>query len=183
MRLLRCEDLELHEFFDDEIPRYAILSHTWDRGQEVSFQDLQLVNKSKAEHGFPDVAFGHITSRSGYDKIVRCAKLARSHRLEWLWTDTCCIDKTSSAELSEAINSMGRWYHNSDICYAYLNDVAHLKTDKIKLPEKQFDSSRWFTQGWTLQELLAPNYLLFNDRHWSYVGHESINDGKARSVT
>ena len=106
MRLLHTSTLTLHEFFGDEIPSYAILSHTWG-DEEVTLQDLEK---------------GQSKSRAGYAKITGCCALALSNGWEWLWIDTCCIDKTSSAELSEAINSMYRWYRDSGVCYAYLTD-------------------------------------------------------------
>lgn len=74
---------------------------------------------------------------------------------------SCCIDKSSTAELSEAINSMFRWYRTAAICYAYLSDVSHL-TD--------LEQSRWFTRGWTLQELLAPKDVRFYSSHWKLLG-------------
>lgn len=107
MRLLNVHTRRLREFHGDDVPEYAILSHTWEEG-EVSLQDLQA---------------GKGPSKQGYEKIDLTCKQAKHDNLEWAWVDTCCIDKTSSAELSEAINSMYRWYKGSTICYAYLTDV------------------------------------------------------------
>ena len=121
MRLLDTKTIKLHEFFDSDVPRYAILSHTWGK-EEVSFQTLP---KPESK----DLA--------GYQKITRCCALAASERYQYAWIDTCCIDKTSSAELSEAINSMFRWYQNAEICYAYLADVVD--------SEGTFCNSRWFS--------------------------------------
>ena len=103
MRLIHSTTLELREFTDNEIPSYAILSHTWDR-DEVSFQDMQS---------------GAAYKKGGYAKVMLCARQAVMDGLHWIWLDTCCIDKTSSAELSEAINSMYRWYKGARVCYAY----------------------------------------------------------------
>ncbi|CAF9914377.1 MAG: hypothetical protein ALECFALPRED_009578 [Alectoria fallacina] len=147
MRLLDTTTIKLSEFHDADIPPYAILSHTWGKN-ESSFQDLHRV-KSKGPQG--------------YYKIARCCALAASQGYKWVWIDTCCIDKTSSSELSEAINSMYRWYQNSRICYAYLEDVS---IDDME----NFGSSRWFTRGWTLQELLAPAEVDFYDTRWTKVG-------------
>ena len=147
MRLLNTTTIELSEFFDADIPPYAILSHTWGKN-EVSFQGLDRV-RSKGP--------------KAYYKIAGCCAQAASHDYEWVWIDTCCIDKSSSAELSEAINSMYRWYQNSEVCYAYLEDVSIDDMD-------QFGSSRWFTRGWTLQELLAPRSFYFYDKSWRYLG-------------
>ena len=115
MRLLDTSTIELHEFFDDDIPKYAILSHTWGDG-EISYQNLE---QAKTE----------VNPRPGYGKIRQCCQLARSGSYQYLWIDTCCIDKTSSAELSEAINSMYRWYRDAGICYAYLKDVSQTSLD------------------------------------------------------
>ncbi|KAL8709869.1 MAG: hypothetical protein Q9220_005485 [cf. Caloplaca sp. 1 TL-2023] len=107
MRLLQTTEYILYEFHGRRIPPYVILSHTWEQ-EEISFEDIQN----------PDC-----TSLAGYDKIVRCCKLAASNGWEYVWIDTCCIDKRSSAELSEAINSMFRWYQEAQVCYTYLSDV------------------------------------------------------------
>src|SRR5271170_5820439 len=113
MRLLELknhDEFSLTEFFDDNIPRYAILSHTWRLdGEEATFKDLtEGAGKSKA----------------GYSKIQFCGEQAASDGLQYFWVDTCCIDKSSSAELSEAINSMFRWYRNAAQCYVHLSDVS-----------------------------------------------------------
>ena len=128
----------------EQIPEYVILFHTWDVG-EVTFEDL-----SK-----PDVA-----SMAGYSKIVGCCNLAVRDGYEWAWIDTCCIDKRSSAELSDAINSMYRWYWQAAICYAYLSDVS----TNYNAWKQELEASRWFTRGWTLQELLAPAVVEFYNK-------------------
>jgi hypothetical protein len=107
MRFLHSCTLELEEFPDNGIPGYVILSHTWGDG-EVSFQDMQ---------------GGNVEKREGYSKIQGCCNKAAADGFKYVWVDTCCIDKSSSAELSEAINSMYQWYQNAERCYAYLADV------------------------------------------------------------
>jgi Heterokaryon incompatibility protein (HET) len=145
MRLLNTDNLELKEFRDDDVPQYAIISHTWDE-EEVTFQDMEGTRAANTK---------------GYKKVKSCCSVARANGLEYVWIDTCCIDKTSSAELSEAINSMYCWYQEADVCYAYLADV----------PSKAiFAGSRWFTRGWTLQELIAPSTVIFLDEEWKEVG-------------
>ncbi|ORY08191.1 hypothetical protein BCR34DRAFT_675109 [Clohesyomyces aquaticus] len=94
-----------------------------------------------------------VKSRNGYAKIQYCFG--------------CCIDKTSSAELSEAINSMFHWYRASARCYAYLSDVDALPGSD-DLPD--ITHSRWFTRGWTLQELLAPASVQFYSSDWTFLG-------------
>lgn len=151
MRLLKRSDNDdfiLTEFSGNGIPSYAILSHTWRAdGGEVTFKDLdEGTGKSKA----------------GYDKIRFCAQQAGRHGLQYLWVDTCCIDKSSSAELAEAINSMFQWYRGAAKCYAYLSDVHVPEYDEgYSTWEQAFRKSRWFTRGWTLQELLAPTSVEF----------------------
>ncbi|VTT72085.1 unnamed protein product, partial [Fusarium fujikuroi] len=119
-------------------------SHTWIEGQEVTLQDMQN-NKG--------------TERSGYTKIKQACALALENGYGYAWVDTCCIDKTSSAELSEAINSMMSWYERSEICYTYLADVQ--PGTNIHEPESSFAKIRWFERGWTLQELIGPSRLVF----------------------
>ncbi|CRK09690.1 hypothetical protein BN1708_002242 [Verticillium longisporum] len=154
MRLLNVKTRKLKEFFDDDsIPDYAILSHTWKAEEEVTLQDLEN----------PD----HVLKK-GYTKIEGTCTLAAKESIDYIWIDTCCIDKTSSAELSEAINSMYRWYKSSQICYTYLSDVP---TNKDPYESNSaFRRSRWFTRGWTLQELIAPRNLIFYDQEWKPIG-------------
>jgi hypothetical protein len=134
---------------------YAILSHRWG-SEEVSFQEWQ-GDKSPIQH------------REGYHKIRNACKQARADGHLYLWVDTNCIDKSSSAELSEAINSMFSYYRGSAICYAYLVDVPPCTIDESRQPASRFWTSDWFTRGWTLQELLAPNDLLFLSQDWSPI--------------
>ncbi|KAF2995853.1 hypothetical protein E8E13_003325 [Curvularia kusanoi] len=104
---------------------------------------------------------------AGFAKIVGCCDLARRDGYQWAWVDTCCIDKRSSSELSEAINSMYKWYWEAAICYAYLSDVSTKRDWK-----QEFEKSRWFTRGWTLQELLAPAIVEFYDEAWKSIGRK-----------
>jgi hypothetical protein len=147
----------LEEFHGDAIPPYAILSHTWGK-EEVTFHDL--------------TKQGHRQKR-GYAKIEGCCQRAASDGLAWVWVDTCCIEKSSSAELSEAINSMFRWYEASRICYAYLEDVPSGQNPFES--RSAFQMSRWFTRGWTLQELLAPRRIVFFASDWKPVFDSDID--------
>ncbi|KAI4151107.1 MAG: hypothetical protein L6R39_002118 [Caloplaca ligustica] len=165
MRLIRTATLELEEFIDDEIPNYAILSHTWGR-EEVSFADF---DKPESRQ------------KAGYGKIVQCCSLARSRDHDFVWIDTCCIDKSSSSELSEAINSMYNWYFDAEECFAYLSDVQKEPSEQTWL--LQFRASRWFTRGWTLQELLAPPALFFYDSNWVELGTKSLLAEHIESIT
>lgn len=155
MRLLNVRTFKLEEFFDKAVPPYAVLSHTWGNDKdEVSFRDIE--NGSSGKTG------------PGMIKIVGCCKQAMKDGLNYAWIDTCCIDKANSVELGEAINSMFQWYANASICYAYLSDVPAGENPRDH--GSSFSSSRWFTRGWTLQELLAPKELRFYDSIWSCLG-------------
>jgi len=148
MRLLKVHSLAFEEFADErETPKYGILSHRWE-SQEVSYQDMLA---------------GVATKKKGFVKIKDFCKHCALDGLSHCWIDTCCIDKGSSAELSEAINSMYRWYQNATKCYAFLCDVN--LENSWPLAE-----SEWFKRGWTLQELIAPNHVEFYDSDWTAMG-------------
>ncbi|KAI0415062.1 HET-domain-containing protein [Xylaria grammica] len=161
MRLIDVKTLELKEFHHD-IPPYAILSHTWG-DEELTFQEYLLATGPDANK------HPHIKRKQGFLKIFGACKQARSEGLAYLWCDTNCIDKKSSAELSEAINSMYAWYRDSAVCYALLTDVGV----DIGGSPGAFKDSRWFTRGWTLQELLAPEKVVFFDEHWNILGNRA----------
>jgi hypothetical protein len=148
MRFLNVDNYELYTFYGEQRPQYAILSHTWGEG-EITFTDIQNPNSLSTKN------------KAGYDKIVKTCGQAKSDNFQYAWVDTCCINKSSSAELSEAINSMYQWYKESAVCYAYLADVVDAA---------RFTESRWFTRGWTLQELIAPMRVIFFDAKWHDIG-------------
>lgn len=148
----------MEEFFDSHVPPYAILSHTWEQG-EILFHDMSNVPDASKKYGF--------------EKLRGACKLAKSQEYEWIWIDTCCIDKSSSAELTEAINSMFQYYQDAGICYAYLSDVEFSTEEDL---EALIRKSRWFTRGWTLQELLAPAKLEFYTTGWRKIGHKAEPD-------
>ncbi|KAL2062025.1 hypothetical protein VTL71DRAFT_6291 [Oculimacula yallundae] len=166
MRLMNVNSMRLEEFFGDQIPRYAILSHCWGK-DEITFQDIN--NATQVQSGEP-----FWMGKEGARKIRFTVEQAKTEDLEYVWIDTCCIDKTSSAELSEAINSMFSWYENAQVCYAYLEDVF-----LRGIPETHQDAewritrSRWFSRGWTLQELIAPKTVKFFDKDWLSIGLKS----------
>jgi hypothetical protein len=155
----------------EEIPPYAILSHTWGE-QEVIFDDLKSLDNVK------DV---DAKKEAGWNKIRFCAQQAELDGLDYFWVDTCCIDKANNTELSEAINSMFRWYQNAAKCYVYLSDVEYNISDannEASLRWKPaFRKSRWFTRGWTLQELLAPASVEFYSKEGALLGKkEKLQD-------
>ncbi|KAH7323016.1 heterokaryon incompatibility protein-domain-containing protein [Stachybotrys elegans] len=165
MRLINVETLEVEEFFGQDVPQYAILSHTWLEG-EISYEVW-------SEQ--PQVA----KTKQGYSKIISMCETTKSlYGLKYAWVDTNCIDKRLSAELSEALNSMYKWYADAEVCIVYLADVDYTPTGENatgqhdQLPEEtlqQFRSSRWFTRGWTLQELIAPKNLVFFSKEWNLI--------------
>ena len=162
MRLLHSKTLEFREFPNHKDVAYAILSHTWG-ADEVLFQELDGLNAKATPHA--------IKQKAGYQKIKACCTQAASDGFDYTWVDTCCIDKRSSAELSEAINSMYKWYRDSAVCYAYLEDVPN---DTDPMPQMDnFRESRWFKRGWTLQELLAPTSLEFYGDCWICRGQQA----------
>lgn len=162
MRLIKAESVRADkpptftEVFDSSTETYAILSHRWGPDKdEVTYQDFTL----------PDAIWTRqIYSRVGFHKLWNMARVALSYGIKWIWCDTCCIDKTNVAELTEAINSMYKWYKNSKLCFAYLADWGH------DLPH--FTDSIWFTRCWTLQELIAPSKVIFFDRAWNERGNK-----------
>ena len=161
MRLLNIHTLKLQEFEGDEIPPYIVTSHRWGK-DEATYKD---VLKDKNKHTV------------GYEKIKQFCKAAKSQYLqgveppEWLWIDTCCINKDSSAEVSESINSMFAWYRNAEYCLAYLRDVEP-QIDGYARFLSDFRGSAWFRRGWTLQELLAPKAVLFFSTSWVHISYK-----------
>jgi tetratricopeptide (TPR) repeat protein len=171
MRLLKLHDngeLGLVERSGHSIPEYAILSHTWGPdGEEVTYEDLMT---------------GSGKLKSGYDKIRFCGNQAKTDGLQYFWIDTCCINKANFTELSEAINSMFRWYNEAARCYVYLSDVRDCH-DSPSTVESAFQNSRWFKRGWTLQELIAPSSVQFFSREGSLLGSKRSRELQIHQIT
>lgn len=159
---------------DDIIPPYAILSHTWGADtEEVTLEDL---------------TNGTGKDKLGYVKIRFCGEQARQDGLRYFWVDTCCINKANYTELSQAINSMFRWYRNAARCYVYLSDVstrASNSNDKFNPPPwaSNFRNSRWFKRGWTLQELLAPSSVEFFSKEGKRLGDKNSLKLQLQGIT
>jgi hypothetical protein len=208
MRLIDTRTIELAWFNDNEIPKYAILSHTWG-ADEVSYQEFVWISKARAlsnliqssassagqdaqatlilaamevmirgNSAMPSgsVSEEDLMKRVGYSKIIHAAEQARSQGCNYIWVDTCCIDKSSSAELQEAINSMFRWYRNAEVCIVYLGDVKpphrHSYTTASDVARAALKSCRWVRRGWTLQELIAPVVCRFHFQDWTLMGEK-----------
>ncbi|KAI2486063.1 multiple ankyrin repeats single kh domain protein [Pyrenophora tritici-repentis] len=176
MRLLYTTSDEKLRWTEDligeKIPPYAILSHTWKEEQEVTFADLKDLDNAV------DI---NTQSKEGYQKLRFCAQQAKRDGLEHFWVDTCCIDKANNTELSEAINSMFRWYQNARRCYVFLSDVENhaLEGDG----ESAFRKSRWFNRGWTLQELLAPKSVEFFSKEGERLGDKETLKQTIHEIT
>jgi hypothetical protein len=222
MRLIDVDTLTIKSFSDNNVPEYAILSHTWG-SDEITYQEMSLITRmrllssacdSQVTETTQDAANGYgftnstlmlaaiemlvrgnwspgssldglseesLMRREGYAKIACSARKAKELGYEWIWIDTVCIDKTSSAELQESINTMYRWYKESSVCLVYLNDVEPVDTDEIivdtqitrSAASNAFPSCRWASRGWTLQELVAPTSLRFYYQDWSLMGDKN----------
>jgi hypothetical protein len=187
MRLINIRTRELKEFFSETIQqrsiKYAILSHTWG-DDEISYAEwafiLENPDSEKAERLKQKQGFKKI---EGFLQHVRelSDHMGEELDLEYAWVDTVGINKESSAELTEAINSMYVWYRRSHICYAYLSDVRG--GDKIKNESSDFQQSRWFTRGWTLQELIAPLDVEFLDQDWNYIAAKTNDSAFLEELT
>ncbi|KAI0329284.1 HET-domain-containing protein [Cubamyces sp. BRFM 1775] len=166
MWLLNTHTAELRDFASSKDIRYAIISHVWQQEpKEQTFHEVRAVSAlCKASGSEPAVDPFSLLSR----KIRDCCRMAARAGYDWLWLDTCCIDQHSSAELSEAINSMFTWYAAAQVCYVYLHDVGD-DEDPAK-DGSAFRRSVWHTRGWTLQELLAPACVIFLSKTWHTLG-------------
>jgi hypothetical protein len=206
MRLINTHTLQLQEFLSGSTPQYAILSHTWE-AEEVSFEEWKETRANAqsekardvmkkrgytkiakfcglCQEGIPICRHQVCISRedcvssdpgsmccSRSDEDCQC----ESTIFEWLWVDTCSIDKSSSTELSEAINSMFRWYRDAAVCVVYLCDVP--SEEDVASKSSRFRVSRWFSRGWTLQELIAPTSggTVFYSQHWAFLGSTRLS--------
>ncbi|KAK4166239.1 HET-R [Cladorrhinum sp. PSN259] len=173
MRLLQRDDtggFRLTEPLSNDAnpPPYAILSHTWKEGEEVLFKDLE---------------DGAAKNKAGYAKLQFCGDQAKRDELEYFWIDTCCIDKSSAAELQNALNSMFRWYSGAARCYVYLSDVSTCSPDDKSTWEAAFQASRWFTRGWTLQELIAPTMVEFFSAEGKHLGDKKSLEQQIHNIT
>ncbi|PMB63355.1 Vegetative incompatibility protein HET-E-1 [Beauveria bassiana] len=176
MNLLTCDDAGKYSLTSDlsltEIPPYAILSHTWEL-DEVTFADIgsyRLKWQQKVD----------------YQKIRFCAEQARRNGLHYFWVGTCCIDKSNAIELQTAINSMFRWYRDAERCYVYMADVSHASASneqEIAPWRTPFQKSKWFSRGWTLQELIAPKVVEFYSKEGTFLGDKQSLEYIIRDIT
>lgn len=164
--------IRLTKELNKDIPPYAILSHTWgDDHDEVKFSDL---------------AENRAGMKKGFKKIKFCREQAAKDGLEYFWIDSCCINQDSLPELTRSINSMFRWYRNAEKCYVYLSDVQFkpIETSGDSFTwEAAFNSSRWFTRGWTLQELIAPRVIEFFSEEGRWLGDKQSLEAQLSAIT
>ena len=157
----------------EDIPAYAILSHTWGPDEdEVTFENL-VTGRSTDQ------------SKAGYTKIRFCGEQAKKDGLQYFWVDTCCIDRANHTELSEAIASMFRWYRGAAKCYVYLSDVSVVDEDCQQTGmawQLALKESRWFRRGWTLQELIAPKTVDFFSRDMVFLGSKATLEQQIKDI-
>jgi hypothetical protein len=176
IRLLQSID---HEHFSlvwregEQIPPYAILSHTWsfhDPNEEVTYQDII------------DNAY---RNKAGFKKLQFCSKQAAKHDIRYFWVDTCCIIRSDSHELQRSITCMFKWYQNAKRCYVYLSDAAISMENGTEHVNgmTDFDHCRWFKRGWTLQELLAPRIVEFYDQDGRRLGDRKTLENEIHEIT
>jgi hypothetical protein len=185
MRLLyfdRSKKLNWKVFNRNRLPPYAILSHTWG-DEEFLFEDL-VNDTGKSKAGYEKILFcGEQAER---DRVHACDCEAECNCPQYFWVDTCCIDKWKLRELSIAINSMFEWYQNATKCYVFLPDVSAPMSDAQlhqDMWEASFRSSRWFTRGWTLQELIAPRSIDFFSAESKILGDRHSLDQLIHEIT
>jgi hypothetical protein len=173
MRLLNVYTFKFAEFEGKNIPPYAVASHRW-CDDEATYVDV-LENKNTESAGFKKIrGFCDFTKTRNERHTMQYVAGRGRQKIEWIWIDTCCIDRRSSAEIAENITSMYKYYERSEECYAYLADVtATRRADGTIINDRsEFARSSWFTRGWTLQELLAPSHVLFLSSDWTVLGHK-----------
>lgn len=182
MRLLNTRTGRFHWFNNLHEVRYAILSHVWSQDGEQSFQELLVIQQQDmmARQADPTRPLDAILLMAS-PKIREACTLALAHGFHYIWIDSCCIDKSSSPELSEAIISMYSWYANSTVCFAFLHDVDG--NEDPFLDRSTFRESRWFTRGWTLQELIAPSTVTFVSSSWRPLGTKATFSGLIKEIT
>ncbi|CAK3947219.1 Hypothetical predicted protein [Lecanosticta acicola] len=200
MRLISTVTGEFEWYGDAQRPKYAILSHTWGEG-EILYQDYLYLRNEIAGDEIKTKVLAAFMSKvprrdsPGYLKIQALCEVARARGHQWVWIDTCCIDRSSSAELSGAINSMWNWYWNAEECLVYLVDVPECHVTKSHLEKwpsgkrlrdetlQKMRKSRWFTRGWTLQEMLAPARLTYYDTNWNMIASRTYLANEVSDIT
>ena len=210
MRLLNIEDFKIQDITETSklrraaLAQCAIISHRWGREEnELTFQKHEELIKDEVKSkdytkqlNNPGTTPSSSEGESeGSFKLARACLKAREQRkmgLKYIWIDTCCINKQKLNETEKSIISMSRWYSSAKVCFAYLPDVSEdspqelerdLEGNIIKPRVGSFESSDWFTRGWTSQELLAPKTMYFFDRYWRFLGTKDTLSAQIQKVT
>jgi hypothetical protein len=144
--------------------RYAMLSHRWE-GKEPLLHDIQ------------DKVVYELEPVDGVHKLQSFCKVARDAGYRWAWSDTCCIDKSNNVELQESVNTMFVWYRHSALTIIYLSDVSRFSKSGA------LAKSAWIERGWTVQEFLAPNVIIFYQKDWSlYLDDRTPNHKESVAI-
>lgn len=155
---------------------YAILSHRW-IGSEITYEQLGgHIDELRAAGTTP-------LESPQQEKIRGACQTARAKGIRWMWIDTCCIDKSSTSELSESLNSMFRWYRDAKLCITYLSDVIRKGAGREDFINEGGHPAVWFSRGWTLQELLAPRHLEFFDKNWDIIADRAELAERIEEIT
>ncbi|KAL4069896.1 hypothetical protein V8B97DRAFT_2049062 [Scleroderma yunnanense] len=166
MDTVQQSSVTVFEFHPNETTAYTILSHWWNE-QEVNYDEMVELVKTEEND--------EIRQRFGYKVILGSCEQAKRDGCKWLWVDICCIDKCSSADLSEVINSTYRWYEKSRVCYAYLHDVRG-----SSLPVDCWGDRVTTMDGWVrtrclvslTHKMIAPNNVQFFNNDWQPIGNK-----------
>lgn len=161
MRLVDTQQLRLVQFPDSALPDYAILSHTWTT-TELQYRDLEDISTIRSHPGFPKLKGA--CDRASYDGY------------QYMWVDCCCIDKSSSEELSTAINTMFRWYEKSSVCYVLLED---LDVDTATSDLVGFEQCRWYYSLRTFSIVQRPDYASYDTSSFNHL----VRGGSCHRVT
>ncbi|KAG1756008.1 hypothetical protein EDB19DRAFT_446368 [Suillus lakei] len=190
IRLIRLKDMtfvgreDVKKHFRDSVPRahsedykpselvkYAILSHRWLNSGEPTYKEMK--ERKAGNSGYEKLKEKLKEKKAGYEKLDNFCDKAKKCKVEFAWSDTCCIDRSSSAELDESIRSMFRWYRHSAICIVHLAESNNIK-DILR--------DEWTRRGWTLQELLAPLCIKFFKKDWTPMTHDPNDKRKKRDT-
>ena len=175
IRLLNVKNFQFREYDEGNLPAYAILSHVWyneEKKIELVYDSFESLPRNA--NGVPQCPKDQNYAKS-HDKIMKTCQETRKlgegsgKRVDFVWIDSICIDKRNAGERDRAIRSMWRFYGDAACCIVWLQDVEWSKNNKPRV-DQAFENARWFSRGWTLQELIAPKIVYFFNRSWDLLG-------------
>ncbi|KAG0701294.1 hypothetical protein DFH29DRAFT_852779 [Suillus ampliporus] len=138
---------------------WVMLSHKWE-------------SKEPLMHDIHDKVVYDLDPGGTVVKLQTFCKVTRDAGHRRAWSDTCCTDQNNNVELQRSVNSMFVWYRNSALTIVYLSDVPPSSKSGA------LADSTWNTRGWTIQEFLAPNVVLFYQVDWNPYLNDSSPDHK-----